>query len=299
MPPLPHVVAEAFAVEHARPHAPQFAVVSVDPHPASPPLPEPDPDPLPLPDPLPDPLPLPEPLPDPLPLPELLDASGPASSPVLPLDDVEPLDEPLLLPDDEEPLLDVLLPLELLVEPESTPPLDPLLLLVLEPPLLDPLPLDELLLDDDELLPPCEPPMHTGTVVVVSGGAACWQLSPEGHPCFPSQKGRHVPSMQASFSAHDAVPSVEMQLAPSAAGPALTQPYASGATSAHVSPPPHSNGSSLHGFDEHAEPAADAAARRREATRNRAADFMGGLIPSRNSRARPYAHIHPCHPVML
>jgi hypothetical protein len=105
--------------------------------------------------------------------------------------------------------------------------------------------------------------------------------------------------MQVSFSPHEAVPSVEMQLAPSPPGPALTQPYASGATSAQVSPPPHWNGSSLQGFDEQAEPAAEAAAMRREPTRKRARDFMRGLIPPHPSRARQYAHIHPCHPVAL
>jgi hypothetical protein len=35
VPLLSHVVDEAFAVEHARPHAPQLVVVSVGPHPAS------------------------------------------------------------------------------------------------------------------------------------------------------------------------------------------------------------------------------------------------------------------------
>lgn len=199
VPPLVHEVVDALVVEHARPHAPQLAVVSVDPHP-----PELLPELLPLLE----PLLLPELLPLLLPEELELDESSPPSSA-----------EPLLLP----------LPLPLDDEPEELPDEEPLLL-----PLLDVDPLDE----PEELLvdasaPPPEllllafplfelPPMQTEIVVDVEFGADCWQVCPEGQPCDPSQKDAHDPPMQMSFSPHVAVPWSSSHDAPSVPGPALT-----------------------------------------------------------------------------
>jgi hypothetical protein len=137
----------------------------------------------------------------------------------LPLDDVEPLDEPpLLLPPLDEPLPELVPPPELDDVPPSAPPLlDPPELPELDPPplLVDPLLPPELPLEDPA------PPWHTGTVVSVFVGAACWHVSPDGHPCEPSQNGVQAPSMQMSFAAHEAVPCVDSQLDPAAPDPAL------------------------------------------------------------------------------
>jgi hypothetical protein len=260
VPAFEQLVVDAFAVEHARPHAPQSVVVVVEPHPAS------------------TPLELPELLPllDPLLLPELL-----ALPELLPELLAEPLLEPLpLLDPDEDPLLDALPeleppelvdPPELEVVPESLPP-EPLPLPLPELlPLLDPL-LPPPLLLAPELLP-C-PPEHTGTVVDVPVGAIGWHDCPEEHPCDESQKGTHMPPMQMSFAPHEVTPTVSSQLAPAPPEPAWMQPYASGPTSAHVWPPPHSNGSSLQSFDEHAEPTATPTIATTETKSAPARDFM-------------------------
>jgi hypothetical protein len=182
-------VADAFAVEHARPQAPQLAVVSVDPQP-----PELLPEPLPLLD----PLLLPELLP--LLLPELPDASPPLELPELLL----PEDElPLLLLD---PLLDVLPELlepldELLDAPESLP----------EPPL-------ELLLLEEGA-----PPRHTEIVDDVAPGADAWQVCPDGQSCDGSQNAEQSPWMQMSFSPQLGLPCVSSQVSPAFPGPALRQ----------------------------------------------------------------------------
>jgi len=198
VPAAAQVVDDAFVVEHARPHAPQLAVVSVEPQPASCP-----PELLPLLD----PLELPDELPELLPELLLLESSPPSSPP---LPELLPLLEPLELPD-ELPLDDV---------PPLLEPLDEVLPLELVDPLLEPLlePLPELLLL--ELLGPA-PPMQTGTVVDVPFGAAASQVVPEGHPCDESQKGTHCPPMQMSFEPHVAVPCVSSHAAPWEPGPAL------------------------------------------------------------------------------
>lgn len=227
-----HDVVDAFVVEHARPHAPQFWTVSVGPQP---------PELEPLLDPLLDPL-LELLLLDPLLLPLLLLelllpelelllllASSPPSSPEPLLDpellapelDALPLDDP------EAPLDPLLLAPELDAVPELLAPDDPPLLVDEPAPLLVLPPLDVLPEPlDAPLLDPVVgwPPVQACTVVDVSGGAVLWHVCPEGQPCDPSQNAEHTPAMQMRPWPHAGAPCVETHACPWMPGPAVVHP---------------------------------------------------------------------------
>jgi hypothetical protein len=246
--PAGHDAPWLWVVLQLTPQLPQFWTVSVDPQ-----LP-PEFDPLlpllPLLDPLPPPLELP--LLDPLLLPLELPLLDPL---LLPLE--LPLLEPLLLPE-LLPLLDPLLLPELLLADPLLLPLElvlPLELLELPELLLDVVGPPELLPPLDALLPgaPSSPPLpgaHAWMAVVAPGSTMDAQLWPDGQPCFESQRLTHVPvcGRHISLSPHSEAPCVSVHDSPAEAVPLDRHAKSSGASSAHVCPPGHENGSSLH-FD--------------------------------------------------